>query len=62
MKNKEKIEEKVLQLEESLKEYESIWNNDEHLNNNGLPIDIKQDVSYNIIKNQIDALKWVLKD
>lgn len=63
MKSQLEIEEKLSIIKEGLKTYIDMWNNSIKISSiNGLPMEISQDVNYNIIKNQIEALEWVLKD
>lgn len=63
MKSKEQIESKLQAIKDGLEKYIENWNSDIKINPiNGLPLEIKQDVNYNIIRNQIEALEWVLKD
>lgn len=63
MKSKEQIESKLQAIKDGLEKYVENWNSDIKINPiNGLPLEIKQDVNYNIIRNQIEALEWVLKD
>ena len=63
MKSQEEIENKIKAMKEGLTLYVENWNCDVKINGfNGLPLQITQDVNYNIIKNQIEALEWVLKD
>lgn len=63
MKSKEVIEEKLKSMKDGLQNYIEIWNSDIKIDTiNGLPLQLENDVNYNIIKNQIEALEWVLKE
>jgi hypothetical protein len=63
MKSQEEIENKIKSMKEGLSMYVENWNNSIKCDSiNGLPIQLIQDVNYNVIKNQIEALEWVLKD
>ena len=64
MKTKEQVEEKLQQMQQDLKEYKESWNNLNHYIPSGIdPIrDIKDDLLYITIVNQIEVLKWILKD
>lgn len=63
MKSKEDIEEKIADMKVGLQQYIDNWNTDIKLNGiNGLPLRLETDINYNIIKNQIEALEWVLKE
>ena len=63
MKSQEEIENKIKAMKDGLNLYVENWNRDVKINGlNCLPLQITQDVNYNIIKNQIEALEWVLKD
>lgn len=61
MKSQEVIEEKIKKMKEDMQQYVDIWNSSITMVN-GIPIPIEGDLNYNIIKNQIEALEWVLKD
>lgn len=63
MKTKEQIEEKIKQMKTSMEDYTNHFNSSLKINYlNGLPLELEKDVIYNTIKNQIEALEWVLKD
>lgn len=63
MKSKEDIEEKITDMKVGLQQYIDNWNTDIKLNGiNGLPLEIENDNNYNIIKSQLEALEWVLKE
>lgn len=64
MKTKEQVEEKLKQMQQDLKAYKESWNNLNHYYPSGIdPIrDIKDDLLYITIANQIEVLKWFLKD
>jgi hypothetical protein len=63
MKTKEQIEEKIKQMKISMEDYTNHFNSSLKINYlNGLPLELEKDVIYNTIKNQIEALEWVLKD
>lgn len=64
MKTKEQVEEKLAQMKEDLKKYKESWNNLTHYYPSGIDMikDIKEDLIYITIVNQIEVLKWILKD
>lgn len=63
MKSKEEIEQKIESMKKGLEQYVVLWESELKVNSmNGLPIQIENDTKYNIVKNQIEALEWVLKD
>ena len=62
MKTKEQIEEKIKSMIIDLEEYKSNWERVNHLYQNGLAKKIEEDVIYTTIINQLEVLKWVLKD
>lgn len=64
MKTKEQIEEKLNQMKEDLKKYKESWSNLVHYYPSGIDEikDVKEDLIYITTMNQIEALKWVLKD
>lgn len=62
MKTKEQIEEKIKTMELDLEGYKSNWERVNHLYPNGLAKKIEEDVIYTTIMNQLEVLKWVLKD
>ena len=64
MKTKEQVEEKLNQMKEDLKRYKESWNNLIHYYPSGVDEirDVKEDLIYITTMNQIEALKWVLKD
>ncbi len=62
MKTEEEIKDKIKIMKSGLEKYVEHWNNRTPISSiNGLPILLTQDVTYNIIKNQIEALEWVLQ-
>ncbi len=61
MKSQEVIEEKIKVMKDSMQQYVDVWNSSIKMIN-GIPLQIEKDINYNIIKNQIEALEWVLKD
>jgi len=62
MKTEEEIKDKIRIMKAGLEKYVEHWNNRTPISSiNGLPILLTQDVTYNIIKNQIEALEWVLQ-
>lgn len=61
MKSQEVIEEKIKTMKDSMQQYVDVWNSSIKMIN-GIPLQIEKDINYNIIKNQIEALEWVLKD
>lgn len=62
MKTEEEIKDKIRIMKSGLEKYVEHWNNRTPISSiNGLPILLTQDVTYNIIKNQIEALEWVLQ-
>lgn len=63
MKSREEIEEKISKMKKGLENYVEMWEKDIHFGIiNGVPVMIHEDINYNIIKNQIEALEWVLKE
>lgn len=62
MKTKEQIEEKIKSMIIDLEEYKSNWERANHVYPNGLVKKIEEDVIYTTIINQLEVLKWVLKD
>ena len=64
MKTREQVEEKLTQMTEDLKKYKEGWKNLTHYYPSGLDVvkNIEEDLMYITIKNQIEVLKWILKD
>ena len=62
MKTKEQIEEKIKSMEIDLDRYKENWEHFEHSYPNGVIKKIDEDVIYTTIINQLEVLKWVLKD
>lgn len=62
MKTKEQIQEKMDSMILDLEKYRENWEHFEHSYPNGLVKKLEEDVLYTTIVNQIEVLKWVLKD
>lgn len=64
MKTQEQVEEKLTKMKEDLKKYKESWSNLTHYYPSGIDEikDIKDDLLYITIVNQIEVLKWILKD
>ena len=63
MKTEEEIIVKISQMKDGLQRYIDNFNSKISCNYfNGLPIELEKDIIYNVTKNQIEALEWVLKD
>lgn len=63
MKTEEEIRIKITQMKEGLEKYIEHFNSSIKVNYfNGLPLELEKDVIFNVTKNQIEALEWVLKD
>jgi len=62
MKTQEQIEQKIKTMLIDLEEYKANWERVNHLYPNGLAKKIEEDVIYTTILNQLEVLKWVLKD
>ena len=63
MKTEEEILNKLTQMKEGFETYINNFNSTIKVNYfNGLPQELEKDTIYNIVKSQIEALEWVLKD
>ena len=63
MKTEEEILNKLTQMREGFETYINNFNKTIKVNYfNGLPQELEKDTIYNIVKSQIEALEWVLKD
>ena len=62
MKTQQQIEEKINSMISDLETYEENWNHFNHTYPNGVVKKIEEDVIYTTIVNQLEVLKWVLKD
>lgn len=62
MKTREQIEEKIKSMEVDLERYKENWEHFKHSYSNGVVKKIDEDIIYTTIINQLEVLKWVLKD
>lgn len=64
MKTQEQVQEKLEKMTQDLKNYKESWKNLTHYYPSGIDTikDIKDDLLYITITNQIEVLKWILKD
>ena len=64
MKTQEQVEEKLKSMSEDLKKYKEHWKNLTHYYPSGIDTikNIEEDLMYITVKNQIEVLKWILKD
>jgi len=64
MKTQEQVEKKLEKMKDDLKHYKEQWKNLTHYYPSGIDMvkNIEEDLIYITIKNQIEVLKWILKD
>lgn len=62
MKSESEILSKIESMKQDLEEYKENWDRFNHIYPNGLAKKIEEDILYNSIINQLEVLKWVLKD
>lgn len=62
MKTQQQIEEKINSMILDLEKYKENWNHFNHTYPNGVAKKLEEDVIYTTIVNQLEVLKWVLKD
>lgn len=62
MKSESEILSKIESMKQDLEEYKENWDRFNHTYPNGLTKKIEEDILYNSIINQLEVLKWVLKD